>query len=250
MTLRTPGEVGPGSAEVPKTYVRFDWMLDPVFLIDGPADADHTVILAHGAGQPMRSGFMEKIASDLARGGLRVVRFEFPYMAEMQRAGKRRPPDRESVLRGVWNRVLDVVLDSGAVPDNLLIGGKSMGGRMASLIADERRVAGLVCLGYPFHPPGKPDRLRIAHLRDLQTPTLICQGTRDPFGRFEEVSGYELSPWIRLAWIEDGEHSFKPGRKSGRTWDQNLGAAVAAVREFLGDPASPGPASAPVTEGS
>ena len=87
---------------------------------------------------------------------------------------------------------------------------------MASLIADERGVAGLVCLGYPFHPPGKPDRLRTEHLRVLRTPTLICQGTRDPFGKRDEVAGYVLAPSIRLAWIAEGDHSFTPRGQSGR----------------------------------
>jgi len=103
---------------------------------------------------------------------------------------------------------------------------------MASLVATERPVASLVCLGYPFHPPGKPEQTRAEHLRGLQVPTLICQGTRDPFGRPEEVAGYGLAPAIRLVWIEDGEHSFKPSRSSGRTWEQNLGEAVDAVARW------------------
>ena len=100
---------------------------------------------------------------------------------------------------------------------------------MASLVAPERPVAGLVCLGYPFHPPGRAEQTRVEHLRDLQVPTLICQGTRDPFGLPQEVAGYALSPAIRLAWIEGGEHSLKPGRSSGRTWERNLTQAADAV---------------------
>jgi predicted alpha/beta-hydrolase family hydrolase len=104
---------------------------------------------------------------------------------------------------------------------------------MASLIADERVAAGLICLGYPFHPPGKPDRLRIEHLRTIRTPTLICQGTRDPFGNREQVDAYPLSPSIRLAWIEDGEHSFRPRKQSRRTLEQNLDQAAEAVVELV-----------------
>jgi hypothetical protein len=177
----------------------------------------------------MRSPFMDAIAAGLVAGGLRVVRFEFPYMAEMRRSGKRRAPDREPVLRAAWNQVIDRLLDAGTPLEGLVIGGKSLGGRMASLVAGECGVSGLVCLGYPFHPPGKPEKLRVEHLRHLRTPTLICQGTRDPFGSREEVGHYDLSPAVRLVWIDDGEHSFKPRKASGRTLEQNLAQAVEAV---------------------
>jgi hypothetical protein len=117
--------------------------------------------------------------------------------------------------------------------DQVIVGGKSMGGRIASMIADEVGAAGVVCLGYPFHPPGKPERLRTAHLEALKTPTLIVQGTRDRLGTDEEVATYSLSPSIELAWMEDGDHSFKPRKKSGRTLEQNLEAAADAVVEFI-----------------
>ncbi|MBK1621462.1 alpha/beta hydrolase [Lamprobacter modestohalophilus] len=202
-------------------------------LTDGPPDAHWTLVLAHGAGQGMDSPFMTQIASALGQAGMRVIRFEFPYMAEIRRTGRRTPPNREPVLLERWNRVIDQALAAGTNARRLLIGGKSLGGRMASLIADERGAAGLVCLGYPFHPPGKPDRLRTEHLRGLCTPTLICQGTRDPFGTPDEVAGYALAPAIRLGWIEDGDHSFKPRRQSGRTREQNLDQATEAVIGFV-----------------
>jgi predicted alpha/beta-hydrolase family hydrolase len=202
-------------------------------LLDGPPGADWTLILAHGAGQGMDSAFMAQMARALARAGMRVIRFEFPYMAERRRIGRRKPPNREAVLLERWNRVINRALAAGTDAQRLLIGGKSLGGRMASLIADERAAAGLVCLGYPFHPPGKPDQLRTEHLRALRTPTLICQGTRDPFGKRDEVAEYPLAASIRLAWIEDGDHSFKPRRQSGRTWEQNLDQAVEAVLDFV-----------------
>lgn len=190
-----------------------------------------TLVLAHGAGQGMDSPFMQFIAQFIAAQGFRVLRFEFPYMAWMRSTGKRRPPDPAPRLMAAWGEILDRLPS-----DRLVIGGKSMGGRMASLVAAERRPAGLVCLGYPFHPPGKPERTRVDHLEDLRVPTLICQGTRDPFGRPEEVAGYPLSPSIRLEWITDGEHSFKPRLSSGRTWEQNLSqgadAVVAMMREL------------------
>jgi predicted alpha/beta-hydrolase family hydrolase len=201
-------------------------------LTDGPPDADWTLVLAHGAGQGMDSPFMAHIARALGRAGIRVIRFEFPYMTEIRRTGRRKPPSREPVLLEHWNRIIDQALAAANEAQRLLIGGKSLGGRMASLIADER-AAGLICLGYPFHPPGKPDRLRTEHLQALQTPTLICQGTRDPFGTPDEVAGYALAPSIRLAWIEDGDHSFKPRRTSGRTWAQNLDQAAEVVLGFV-----------------
>ena len=205
---------------------------DQEWLNDGPADAHWTLMLAHGAGQGMDSPFMAQISTALARTGVRVIRFEFPYMAEMRRTGKRKPPNREPVLREHWNRVIDRIVENGTEQRRIIIGGKSMGGRMASLIADEREVAGLICLGYPFHPPGKPDRLRVAHLTTMGTPALICQGTRDPFGTRAEVGGYPLSEAIHLAWMEDGEHSFKPRKRSGRTWEQNLEQAAGAITDF------------------
>jgi len=200
--------------------------------IDGSADARCTLVLAHGAGQDMRSAFLDTIAAALFADGLRVIRFRFPYMAQMAAGAARRPPDPQAVLLAAWNRVIDDLLGAGTDPRRLLIGGKSLGGRMASLVAGPRGVAGLVCLGYPFHPPGRPERLRIEHLRELSVPTLICQGTRDPFGTPGEVAGYALSTMIRLVWIEDGEHSFRPRKGSGRTWEDNLRAAASAVADF------------------
>jgi uncharacterized protein len=94
-------------------------------------------------------------------------------------------------------------------------------------------VAGLVCLGYPFHPVDKPERLRVEHLRKIKTPTMIVQGERDPFGSQKQVAGYRLSSGIRVAWIEDGDHSFKPRKASGRTERQNWEAALGEVVRFL-----------------
>jgi hypothetical protein len=197
-------------------------------IFDGPADGP-TVVLSHGAGAPMDSPFLNRMAAGLAAGGLRVARFELPYMRRRRETGERRPPDREPVLRAAWLEAI-AALGGG---ERLVIGGKSLGGRMASLVADEARVRGLVCLGYPFHPPGQPDRLRTAHLREIRTPTLIVQGTRDTLGSAEDVAGYDLSPAIRVVWLEDGDHSFKPRASSGHTERGHLEAAVAAVRGFV-----------------
>lgn len=196
---------------------------------NGAEDAPAVVVLAHGAGQDMDSDFMRNIAEGVSQDDIRVVRFNFPYMTRARAEGRRRPPDREGVLLDAFRSVISG-LPAGCT---LFIGGKSLGGRMASLIADEAAVAGLVCLGYPFHPPGRPERLRTAHLERLRTPTLICQGTRDPFGRKEEVSNYNLSRAIQIEWLPDGDHGFRPRKSSGRTEGGNLSLAAEAVVRFV-----------------
>jgi hypothetical protein len=160
---------------------------------------------------------------------LRVARFEFPYMAARRKDGRRRPPDRQPVLLATWRSVVDALGGGRA----LVVGGKSLGGRMASLVADEVGARGLVCLGYPFHPPGRPERLRTAHLATLRTPTLIVQGSRDPFGTPDEVARYRLSPTIEIRWIEDGDHSLAPRRGSSRTRAENLDEAGEALAGFV-----------------
>src|SRR5438309_4485241 len=173
-----------------------------MFLTDGPDAAEQVYVFAHGAGGAMDTPFMTTVARELGQRGIRVVRFEFPYMAARRTGGKRGAPDREPVLLNAWR---EVVAELGGGP-RLFIGGKSMGGRMATLVADELRVRGVVCFGYPFHPPGQPEKLRTAHLETMTTPALIVQGTRDPFGTAEEVAAYRISPTICIEWLQ-GQHS-------------------------------------------
>jgi predicted alpha/beta-hydrolase family hydrolase len=198
-------------------------------IFDGPRNAVPTVALAHGAGAGMDSPFLVFFATGLADAGYRVARFEFPYMAQRSTGGHRRPPDRTDVLSATWR---DVIATLGSA-DRLVIGGKSLGGRMASLVADEAEVAGLVCLGYPFHPPGRPERTRIAHLQHLMTPTLILQGSRDPLGNVDDVAGYPLAPTISLHWLEDGDHGFRPRAASGRTERKNWEDALGVLTRWL-----------------
>lgn len=200
------------------------------FLIDGDANAATTVVLAHGAGAPMDTPFMDAFAQGLAAAGLCVVRFEFPFMRARRSEGKRKPPDRAPVLLEAWRSVIAALGD----PGTLVIGGKSMGGRMASMVADEAGVKGVACLGYPFHPSGKPERTRTGHLESMRTPTLIVQGARDSLGKPEEVAGYALSKSIRVHWLEAGDHDFKPTKASGRTLEQNWQEGIAAVADFVG----------------
>jgi uncharacterized protein len=178
----------------------------------------HTFLFAHGAGGGMNAPFMTAVARGMEARGIRVVRFEFPYMK-----ARRRVPDREPVLLQAWR---DVVAEHGGGAA-VAIGGKSMGGRMASMVADELGVRALVCFGYPFHPPGQPEKLRTKHLAALRTPALIIQGERDPFGTPADVAGYELSPAIEIAWIPGADHSLKPREK------ENIARAVDLASAFV-----------------
>jgi predicted alpha/beta-hydrolase family hydrolase len=199
------------------------------FLFNGPKSAAITLVLAHGAGAPMDSPFMETIAEGVAKTGIRVARFEFPYMRRRRETGKGGAPDAGPVLMQSSRDTIEK-LGGG---EHLVIGGKSLGGRIASMVADECGVRGLVCLGYPFHPPGKPAQTRTRHLEQMRTPALILQGTRDSFGKPEDVQHFKLSNSIRIEWLEDGDHSFKPRARSGRTEADNLNAAINYIASFI-----------------
>lgn len=205
------------------------------FLIDGDAaDARPTVLLAHGAGAAMDSDFMNAFAAGLAATGLRVARFEFSYMAARRSGGSRRPPPKAETLGAEYLAAVAAL----EAPGPLVIGGKSMGGRVASLVADElfaaRRISGLLCLGYPFHPARKPDRPRLAALGRLVAPALLCQGSRDPLGSREDVASYALSPRISLFWIEDGDHDLRPRKRvTGESHEQALSRAVTAAAAWV-----------------
>ncbi|MYE31343.1 MAG: alpha/beta hydrolase [Chloroflexi bacterium] len=198
-------------------------------LRDGPPDAAWTLVLAHGAGLAMDAPFMTAIAERVADEGIEVVRFDFPYMRVQRATGRRRAPNAPRVLLETWWEVIATLGD----PSRLVIGGKSMGGRVATAVADEAGAGGLVALGYPFDPPGGKSGPRTGHLADLRTPMLVCQGERDRFGGREEVAGYDLAPTIDFHWVPDGDHSFVPRKRSGHTLDENLDGAAAAVVRFI-----------------
>ncbi|AXS39624.1 alpha/beta family hydrolase [Breoghania sp. L-A4] len=201
-----------------------------------------TLLLAHGAGAAMDSPFMNRFAATAASLGLAVARFEFPYMAERRATGKKRPPPRADKLIDAY---LAAISDLGTdIAGPLLIGGKSMGGRIAVMCAGDpaldKRVAGVVCLGYPFHPQGKPEELRLEPLRGATLPCLIAQGERDPFGTPEEIATYDLPAHVRLVVLEDGSHDLAPRGRSPATWDGNMRQAAEAARAFAEDlPSAP-----------
>jgi len=195
-------------------------------LFDGPDDAGVTLLLAHGAGAPMDSTWMNTTAGLLGDRGVRVARFEFAYMAA-RRTGKRGGQPRAEAVLDEFRTVVE------QVPGPVAVGGKSFGGRVASMVADSVDAHAVVALGYPFHPPGRPENLRTEHLMTLRTPMLICQGERDPFGTAEDVPGYGLPGGIAIQWAPDGDHSLKPRKASGRTERQNLTEAADAIAAFL-----------------
>ena len=204
----------------------------PKFLISGPDIPAARFLCAHGAGAGMETPFLATVAALLAERGIATHRFEFAYMAARREGGPRRPPPRAERLTDEYRAAV------AAVPHGapLIIGGKSMGGRVASLVADDLfaagRISGLACLGYPFHPPNKPEQLRTAHLEGLACPTLIVQGERDPFGTRAEVEAFSLSSAIRWHWASDGDHDLGPRGASGFTRKGNLAAAADAVAQF------------------
>lgn len=206
-------------------------------LITQPADAKFGYLLAHGAGAGMTSPFLNAITDLLIERGIAVFRFEFTYMTERKTKGLRRPPPKAETLQPEYLAALKQLTAMKKLPPHLFIGGKSMGGRVASMIAGEAfasgDVAGLICLGFPFHPPAKLENLRTRHLETLHCPTLIVQGERDPFGYRAEHERFKLDPAIEIAWIDDGDHDFGPRGASGFTRKGNLVTAANATVAFM-----------------
>jgi len=181
-----------------------------------------TLVLAHGAGAGQSSRFMVRFAQGLASKGLDVLTFNFPYIEQ-----HRRVPDRAPKLEACFRAAIATARGHGPWSGHaLFIGGKSMGGRIAShLAAGEAgagELAGLVLLGYPLHPPGKPDQLRTAHLPDIRVPILCVQGARDPFGTEAEIrSVFErLAAPVTLHVVENGDHSLAPPKRNAAPIDE------------------------------
>ncbi len=196
-------------------------------------DPQACLVLAHGAGAGKDHEFMQQIAHKLCVHNINVVLFNFPYMQTIKETGKRRPPDKADKLLAHFESVIDKVFEEGSsLP--LFIGGKSMGGRMASMLLDNlEQVQGAIALGYPFHPPGKPEKTRTGHLECMNKPMLIIQGERDTFGTQQEIRKYSLADTIEMAFLSDGDHSFKPRKASGKTQQAHIESAAAIVADFI-----------------
>ncbi len=195
--------------------------------VDGE-DGAPLFIFAHGAGADMDHEFMSQVAQGLAEKGIRVIRFNFPYMVKRAEDGKRRPPDRAPKLLEAYEEIIKQYATQPVV-----IGGKSMGGRMASLLSEHALVKAVTCLGFPFHPPKKLDKYKGEHLATLKKPCLILQGERDTFGNRIECESFELSEQVQLEFIPDGDHSFKPRKSSGYTEVSNIHLAIEHISTFV-----------------
>jgi predicted alpha/beta-hydrolase family hydrolase len=196
-----------------------------------------TLVLAHGAGAGQSSPFMVRFASGLAFRGLDVLTFNFLYTEQ-----RRRVPDRTEKLEACYRAAIEAERSDGPFGRNaLFIGGKSMGGRIGSHLAAAetdvaaRGIQGLILLGYPLHPPGKPDQLRVAHLTHIRVPMLLIQGFRDPFGTPAELRPVldRLSAPVTLHVVENGDHSLAPPKRSPLSVDQIYAEVQDAIVQWV-----------------
>jgi uncharacterized protein len=197
--------------------------------------ADRAVLLAHGAGADMNAAALTAVADALADARIPSLRFDFPY----RRAG-RRAPDRPPVLdAAVREAVADLARRAELPVERLVLGGRSMGGRICSLVAGDEAdpvpALGLAMLGYPLHPPGKPETLRVEHFKRLTMPVLFASGTRDAFGTPAELKRHakKLKGPVTFHWVETGDHGFKPLKASGLTAADALSGVAEAVVGFV-----------------
>lgn len=207
-------------------------MSDPLkasCLIDRPAQPVARLLFAHGAGAPMDSDFMIHMAQALCQQQIEVIRFEFPYMAERRRTGKRRPPSPFAQIVAAYEAQVVAWFEPG-LP--LFVAGKSMGGRAAASLC-MAEISGAIVYGYPLHPVGKPASLRLAPLQERQLPLLIVQGTRDKLGDRASFAQQTIDTAVQWCWLEDGDHDLKPRKASGYTQDEHLARAVAATVDFI-----------------
>ena len=204
---------------------------DITVVVDGPSKPEQLVVLAHGAGAGLDSDFMEFFAHELAGPGRAVARFNFVYMEQ-----GRKTPGAPRVSEETFVEVL-AHLRSKLSPAQVFIGGKSYGGRMASHIAAQgTKVDGLVFLGYPLHAPGRPDNIRDAHLHDISERMLFVEGTRDPFCPLDTLRKVlaKLPAPTELLVVDDGDHSLRVRKSSGRSTPDAWREATAGISEWLG----------------
>jgi uncharacterized protein len=183
------------------------------------------VILAHGAGSDMNSEFMSFFHERIAEAGYRSMKFNFPYSQN-----KKKVPDPQPVLQATYRKAIEAMS-----MNRVVIGGKSMGGRIASYVADAESVSGLLFLGYPLHPPGKTEQLRDQHLYTIRKPMLFVSGTKDPFARQDLLAQTlkKIGSYVTLLAIEGGGHSLEVPRKSGRSKEDILNGVLQAILDWL-----------------
>ena len=208
----------------------------PSYIVEG-LPASTLILFAHGAGANMDSDFMQTMSAGLVAKGFQVIRFNFPYMQANALDGKRRPPDRAPKLLACFTQMLDIAQSLPAV-ERVILMGKSMGGRMAALLACDpvltAHIDSVICLGYPFVPLKGGDP-RLEPLNQCKVPVLVVQGERDKFGGKEQIPSWPLKPEIKLAWLTDGDHSFVPRKSSGTTEAANLARAIDLSSYFIGE---------------
>jgi predicted alpha/beta-hydrolase family hydrolase len=212
-------------------------------LLDTVSNAKAQVVFAHGAGANMSHEFMNEITQLLNGLNINVLRFNFPYMDKRALLGKKYPPDRMPKLLVCYQEVIEYVINQPLLNElPLFIGGKSMGSRAAaSLVSDPdfldagllNKISGVFCLGYPFHPTKKPEKLRLEPLVLASKPIFIVQGDRDTLGNKEEINAYHLPEHCQCVFLEDGDHSLKPRVKSGFTYPAHMQRAANEISIFI-----------------
>nr|WP_179951244.1 alpha/beta family hydrolase [Halomonas lactosivorans] len=208
------------------------WLVDGLGPLEAQGDGSAgRLLIAHGAGAGQHSPYMSELRDALAGQGVQTLAIEFAYMQRMQREGRRIPPPPVDRLVEELSQWCDIL--THPQEGTPWLGGKSLGGRVASLLAAREQAAGLVLCGYPFHPPRRPDDLRLAHWPRIACPTLVVQGSRDPFGTRDEVAQYELAVRGRIHWLEDGDHDWKPRQRSGRTQAELIEEGAVVIAAFM-----------------
>lgn len=202
------------------------------YAFQGPKrGADRAVLLAHGAGSDLHAAALTAVADALAAAKIPSLRFNFPYR-DAGRGGPDRPPALQAAVR---DAVAECCRRAKLPPERVVMGGRSMGGRICSVVAAEDGALGLVLLGYPLHPPGRPEQLRVDHFRHLRMPVLFASGTRDAFGTPQELKRYarRVKGTVTFHWVESGDHGFKPLKSSGMTQEEAFAGVAGAVVAFV-----------------
>ena len=202
-------------------------------IIDGEGDKG-VIVFAHGSSLAMDHEYMQDMALRLAAQGLKVIRFEFPYMADRRSTGKKGFPNQLPVLIASLREVVEYVKSTILAPSQpLYLAGKSLGGRVASHLYLEGGFAGLFVFGYPFHPAKDNTKLRISHFPEITENVYIFQGERDKLGNKSEVENYQLNQNIHIFWLEDGDHDLVPRVRSGYSKEQHFSYVIDKIAQLL-----------------